>query len=81
MRATFSKWSFFFAYGHDALKMDFITILLLKNRCLITTTHFQESSPSILRGMEDEEDDDEIGDILNDDEIDTILGDESDNER
>ena len=41
---------------------------------------FQESSISILRGVGDEEDDEdlEVGDILNDEEIDTILEDEDD---
>jgi hypothetical protein len=41
---------------------------------------FQESSISILRGVGDEEDDEdlEVGDILNDEEIDTILEDSDD---
>ena len=41
---------------------------------------FQESSMSILRGVGDEEDDEdlEVGDILNDEEIDTILEDSDD---
>ena len=43
---------------------------------------FQESSISILRGVGDEEDDEdlEVGDILNDEEIDTILEDSSDDD-
>ena len=41
---------------------------------------FQESSISILRGVGDEEDDEdlEVGDILNDEEMDTILEDSDD---
>ena len=41
---------------------------------------FQESSISILRGVGGEEDDEdlEVGDILNDEEIDTILEDSDD---
>jgi hypothetical protein len=40
----------------------------------------EESSISILRGVGDEEDDEdlEVGDILNDEEIDTILEDSDD---
>ena len=40
--------------------------------------YFQESSISILR--EDEEDDAEVGDILNDEEINNILEDDDDDE-
>ena len=54
--------------------------LFIKSNFSIFT--FQESSLSILRGGEEEDDEDlEVGDILNDEEIDTILEDEDDTDR
>ena len=69
------------------IELNFILLYLVPNffaatnmlhiyTCLFSC--FQESSISILR--EDEEDDAEVGDILNDEEINNILEDDDDDE-